>query len=70
MGKCLRRARREFLLDHHLPATMAGYCPQPLRRVAMLHMRRCGNSLRGQMLAAQGEIFCAGAIQDAGPLRY
>ena len=68
--KQLRAAVRDFLLEHHVPALLRRGGEEPATRVAMFHMGRCGSTVLGEMLGAQGEIFWAGEIFEDMPGRY
>lgn len=66
MNKRLRAALREFLLTHHRPGAIG----TPAVRVGMFHMGRCGSTVLGNLLAAQGEVFWAGEIFEDLSRRY
>lgn len=66
----MRTALRDFLLDHHLPRALRRRADGPELRVAMFHTGRCGSTVLGEMLAAQGEVFWAGEIFEDMPGRY
>ncbi len=66
----LRAAVLDFLLEHHLPARLRHSDTGPAARVAMFHTGRCGSTVLGQMLAAQGEIFWAGELFSDMQNRY
>lgn len=66
----LRSTLREWLFEHRKPAFLGGQREGPDQRVAMFHMTRCGSTVLGQMLAAQGEIFWAGEVFADMPTRY
>ena len=66
----LRSALREQLFNHRKPVFLGGRLTGPQQRVAMFHMSRCGSTVLGQMLAAQGEIFWAGEVFADMPNRY
>jgi LPS sulfotransferase NodH len=66
----LRSALREQLFNHRKPVFLGGRLTGPQQRVAMFHMSRCGSTVLGQMLAAQGEIFWAGEVFANMPSRY
>lgn len=66
----LRPAARDFLLDHHLPGRRPRDGSEPALRVAMFHAGRCGSTVLGEMLAAQGEVFWAGEIFEGMTDRY
>lgn len=68
--KQLRAAARDFLLEHHVPALLRPGGEKPATRVAMFHMGRCGSTVLGEMLGAQGEMFWAGEIFEDMPGRY
>lgn len=70
LRKQLPAAMRNFLLEHHIPALLRRGNEKPTTRVAMFHMSRCGSTVLGQMLAAQGEIFWAGEVFANMPNRY
>jgi len=66
----IRSALREWLFEHRKPVFLGGRRGGPDQRVAMFHMSRCGSTVLGQMLAAQGEIFWAGEVFADMPSRY
>lgn len=66
----LRAAARDFLLEHHVPALLRRRGEGPATRAAMFHMGRCGSTVLGEMLGAQGEIFWAGEVFEDMPGRY
>lgn len=66
----IRSTLREWLFEHRKPAFLGGRRSGPQQRVAMFHMSRCGSTVLGQMLAAQGEIFWAGEVFANMPNRY
>ena len=43
---------------------------EPSTRLAMFHMGRCGSTVLGQLLGAQGGVFWAGEIFEDMPQRY
>lgn len=66
----LRPAARDFLLDHHVPGRRPRDGSVPAMRVAMFHAGRCGSTVLGEMLGAQGEVFWAGEIFEGMTDRY
>lgn len=68
--KQLRAAVRDFLLEHHVPPLLRRGGEEPATRVAMFHMGRCGSTVLGEMLGAQGEVFWAGEIFEDMPGLY
>lgn len=66
----IRRIARELLVEYRKPTFWGRRRSGPQLRVAMFHMSRCGSTVLGQMLAAQGEIFWAGEVFADTPNRY
>lgn len=66
----IRRIARELLFEYRKPTFWGRRRSGPQLRVAMFHMSRCGSTVLGQMLAAQGEIFWAGEVFADMPNRY
>ena len=66
----IRRMVRHLLFEYRKPVLGGRRRSGPQLRVAMFHMSRCGSTVLGQMLAAQGEIFWAGEVFADMPNRY
>lgn len=66
----MRAAVRDFLLDHYLPRALCRDGRSSEVRIALFHAGRCGSTVLGELLAAQGEVFWAGEIFEAMPERY